>query len=103
MTYSRIVLVGILSSASAVFAQPAQQTQADDYTRYELLAPGTAKFRILYEVTATIAGAEYFFNAIRRGSVASDESVTDIATGISLELWCGISAQGCARLKGSPR
>ena len=62
-------------------AQAPRQTQADDYTRYELLAPGTAKFRILYEVTATTPGATEFYNAIRRGSVASDERVTDVATG----------------------
>lgn len=61
-----------------------RQTQADDYTRYELLAPGTAKFRILYEVTATTAGATEFFNAIRKGSVASDERVFDRMTGAPL-------------------
>src|SRR5688572_11641440 len=62
-------------------AQTPRQTQSDDYTRYELLAPGSGKFRILYEVTATTAGATEFFNPIRRGSVASDERVTDLATG----------------------
>lgn len=58
-----------------------RQTQADDYTRYELLAPGSGKFRILYEVTATTAGATEFFNAIRKGSIASDEAVYDRGTG----------------------
>lgn len=67
--------------AAPVAAQAPRQTQADDYTRYELLAPGTGRFRILYEVTATTAGATEFFNPIRRGSVASDERVTDLATG----------------------
>lgn len=62
-------------------ADAPRQTQADDYTRYELLAPGSGKFRILYEVTATTAGATEFFNAIRKGSVASDEAVYDRATG----------------------
>jgi hypothetical protein len=66
-------------------AQAPRQTQADDYTRYELLEPGTGKFRILYEVTATTAGATHFFNAIRRGSVASDERVVDLSTGRPLE------------------
>ncbi|MDA1080546.1 MAG: HEAT repeat domain-containing protein [Gemmatimonadetes bacterium] len=61
--------------------QPPRQTQADDYTRYELLAPGSGKFRILYEVTATTPGATQFFNGIRQGSVASDESVFDMMTG----------------------
>lgn len=67
--------------ASSLGAQPPRQTQSDDYTRYELLAPGSGKFRILYEVTATTPGATEFFNVIRRGSVASDERVTDLVTG----------------------
>src|ERR1035437_1953805 len=60
---------------------PSRQTEGDAYTRYELLAPGSAKFRIIYEVTATTPGAMYYFNPIRKGSVATDESVSDRATG----------------------
>jgi hypothetical protein len=67
--------------AVAQAARPAAQTESDAYTRYELLAPGSAKFRIIYEVTATTAGAAYYFNPIRKGSTASDERVTDRATG----------------------
>jgi hypothetical protein len=52
-------------------------TEADEYTRYELLAPETSQFRILYEVTAVSPGATVFFNPIRKGSVATDERVTD--------------------------
>jgi hypothetical protein len=59
----------------------AQQTETDEYTRYELLAPETASFRIYYELTATTAGAKYLYNPIRKGSAASDESVTDAMTG----------------------
>src|SRR5215470_9695667 len=66
-------------------AAPPRQTESDEYTRYELLEPGSAKFRIVYEVTATTAGATYFFNPIRKGSVASNESVSDRATGKPLE------------------
>lgn len=73
-----------LAAPIALRSQPARQTQSDDYTRYELLAPGSGKFRILYEVTATTAGASHFFNVIRRGSVASDERVTDLRTGRAL-------------------
>ncbi|HEU4787414.1 MAG TPA: hypothetical protein VFS57_08405 [Gemmatimonadaceae bacterium] len=65
--------------------RPAPQTESDAYTRYELLAPGSAKFRIIYEVTATTAGATYYFNPIRKGSVATDEHVSDRATGKPLE------------------
>src|SRR5499427_4711221 len=71
---------------------PPRQTESDEYTRYELLAPGTAKFRIIYEVTATTAGATYYFNPIRKGSVASDETVFDRATGKPLQF----ETVGCA-------
>jgi hypothetical protein len=47
------------------------QTETDEYTRYELLAPETASFKIYYEVTATTAGATSFYNPIRKGSEAS--------------------------------
>jgi hypothetical protein len=80
---SFLVLWTVVSAGA--LAQSPRQTQSDDYTRYELLAPGTGKFRILYEVTATTAGATHFFNVIRRGSVASDERVVDLATGKPLE------------------
>ena len=72
-------------AAPAVLAQTAPQTDADHYTRYELLAPGSAKFRIIYEVTATSAGATRYFNPIRRGSVATDEAVFDRMTGQPLK------------------
>jgi hypothetical protein len=61
------------------------QTETDEYTRYELLAPETASFKIYYEVTATTAGAKFFYNPIRKGSVASDESVYDAMSGKPLE------------------
>jgi hypothetical protein len=66
--------------AAAVEA-PDEPTEIDEYTRYELLAPETAQFHILYEVTAIAPGASVFFNPIRKGSVASGEKVTDRMTG----------------------
>jgi hypothetical protein len=59
----------------------ATQTETDEYTRYELLAPDSGKFRITYEVTATTPGARTFYNPIRKGSAASDEAVLDAMTG----------------------
>ncbi len=59
----------------------AQSAGADEYTRYELLAPESASFKILYDVTAVSPGARFYFNPIRKGSEASDESVVDLATG----------------------
>ena len=66
---------------------PVRGAEADAYTRYELLTPGSAKFKIIYEVTAVTPGARYYFNPIRRGSIASDESVFDRATGRPLAFW----------------
>ncbi len=74
-------LAVLVSSTISAQSAPPRQTESDAYTRYELLAPGSAKFRIIYEVTATTPGATYYFNPIRKGSVATDESVLDRATG----------------------
>ncbi len=71
----------VTSTMRAQAPTPARQTEADAYTRYELLAPGSAKFRIIYDVTATTAGATHYFNPIRAGSIATDEHVNDRATG----------------------
>jgi hypothetical protein len=68
-------LLMTLASASVT------QTEADEYTRYELLAPDTSSFKIYYEVTATTPGAQYFYNPIRKGSTASDEHVLDAMSG----------------------
>lgn len=72
------------SKDGVYFPSAVTQTEADEYTRYELLAPETSSFRITYEVTATTAGARVFYNPIRKGSVASDESVTDAMLGTPL-------------------
>ena len=63
----------------------AQNRSEDEYTRYELLAPDTASFKIVYDVTAVTPGAKFFFNPIRKGSEASDESVIDLMTGAPLK------------------
>jgi hypothetical protein len=68
------------ATVGPVGASAARQTETDEYTRYELLAPDTASFNIWYEVTATTPGANYFYNPIRKGSVASNESVIDAMT-----------------------
>jgi hypothetical protein len=66
------------------FPSAVAQTETDEYTRYELLAPETASFKIYYEVTATTAGAKFFYNPIRKGSAASEESVVDAMSGTPL-------------------
>jgi hypothetical protein len=94
---NRLVWSLVLAAPSVVLAQntaakdgiyypsaSALQTETDEYTRYELLSPETASFKIYYEVTATTAGAGFFYNPIRKGSVASDESVFDAMSGKQL-------------------
>lgn len=82
----------------------AQSEGDDEYTRYELLAPETASFRILYDVTATTPGARYFFNPIRKGSVARDESVVDLATGgpLPFEVVSGKAAREAGQINADP-
>ena len=86
--------------AVATAQAPPRQTQEDDYTRYELLGPDSAQFRIFYEVTGTTAGAPFFFNAIRKGSIATDERVVDLMTGQPLKWEVVTGAQ--ARAEGHP-
>jgi len=84
-----VAFVALLFCGAALHAQQpavptplaAQQTESDEYTRYELLAPETAAFKIYYEATATTPGAKLYFNPIRKGSTASDETVYDAMTG----------------------
>lgn len=87
---SRARMIGCQVAAAMALAAPAgaqgpRQTEQDEYTRYELLAPDTAAFKIDYEVTATTPGAKLFWNPIRKGSVASDEAVYDQMTGAPLK------------------
>jgi hypothetical protein len=77
-TFAMKLLVLLLTFAAVAPA-------ADELTVYELLAPSTHSFDIVYDVTATREGAPYFFNPIRPGSVASKERVVDRATGRPLE------------------
>jgi hypothetical protein len=81
----KFLILLFLSLGLPAAAQPPRQAEQDEYTRYELLAPDTSSFAIVYEVTATTPGATLFFNPIRKGSVASGESVSDMMTGAPLK------------------
>ena len=102
-----VMALGVVLSSAVSAAQPddtkdglyfpsaTKQTESDEYTRYELLAPGSASFRIRYEVTATTAGAKVFYNPIRKGSTATDESVSDamLGTPLHFEIVTGTEAR----------
>jgi hypothetical protein len=74
--------------------------ETDEYSLYELLDPDSARFHILYEVTAIDPGATVFFNPIRKGSEATDESVRDRSTGQALRFEVVSGAE--ARTSGLP-
>ena len=82
------ILALFASSASAQTPTPTptrSPTEQDEYTQYELLAPESASFKITYDVTAITSGAKLFWNPIRKGSVSTDETVLDVATGAPLK------------------
>lgn len=76
--------VGCAASAPHPPEAVVREARYDDYTRYELLAPETAQFKIQFETVAARAGDAAYFNPIRKGSEASDESVFDLASGKQL-------------------
>lgn len=99
-----MLLSGCGTAAISPPAPPVQQDlppqEANGYTRYELLAPGSGQFRIVYDITAVRPGATAFFNPIRKGSIASDESAVDLATGQALPL--SVVSGAAAKTGGLP-
>jgi hypothetical protein len=93
------------SPAPAALAEaPPSQSEADEYTRYELLAPETSQFRIRYEVTATTPGATVFYNPIRKGSEVSNEAVYDrlSAAPLTFDIVDGPKAKAEGYLEAEP-
>jgi len=88
-----------ISGSIVLFAQP--QTQRDSYTRYELLAPETHSFRIIYDVSATTSGAIYYYNTLRKGSEHQIDAVYDRMTGTALK-WTIVDGAH-AKTNGHPR
>lgn len=64
---------------------PAIIFAADEITVYELQAPETHQFAIIYDVTATHEGDPFYFNPIRRGAIATKERVIERSTGKELK------------------
>src|SRR4051812_23423169 len=96
MTAAALAAAWDTAAAALPAAPPPAQSEADGYTRYELLAPGSGKFRIVYEISAVAPGATAYCNPIRPGSVATEEKVSDRATGRPLR-WSVVDAAAAAR------
>jgi hypothetical protein len=76
-----------LALAAPLFAQPPQTVQ-DEYALYDLLAPDTASFRAVYDVSVTSPGATVFHDGIGAGlttAPASDDGVIDVMSGAPLK------------------
>ncbi len=101
MKHAFSLVVVLLTVVVSPTAAQAPQTQTDDYTRYELQEPGSAAFRILYDVSATTAGARFYYNTIRAGAEEEVHGVTDLHTGQPLT-WEVVDGAH-ARANGHPR
>jgi hypothetical protein len=76
-----------LTLVSTVFAQHPQSVQ-DEYAVYDLLAPESATFRTVYEVSVTTPGATVFADRIGGGlttATKADDAVVDVMTGAPLK------------------
>ena len=78
-----IALLGAWANAAdkASASPSALPQEANGHMRYELLDASSHKFAIIYDITAVRPGATAFFNPIRKGSVSTDETVIDRASG----------------------
>lgn len=79
-----LLLLTLVAGTGALAQQSETQTQADAFTRYELLDPASESFRIYYYVSAATEGATHFYNQIRPGSEPDVHGVYDRATGDKL-------------------
>jgi len=86
MMHNKILLGPILVFSLLLSASnSAQQTQTDSYTQYDLLAPDTHSFRIVYDVSGTVANAKYYWNTLRKGSEHTINKVWDLYSGKELK------------------
>jgi hypothetical protein len=85
LTPTALVVAGAFFALSTV-APHAQQLQqgaktADDYVRYDLDAPTSGSFKVMYEVSVTVQGATDYREAIPRGETVTEAHATDLMTG----------------------
>ncbi len=86
------------------FAYSQSQLSEDSYTRYELLEPATQSFRIIYHVSSTTPGLQFYYNTLRKGSGHTIGKVVDMMTGKNLE-WAvvsGVDARKAGWLEAEP-
>jgi hypothetical protein len=92
MTRTLILLFGLALALPAAHlrqgygGQAAQNRAEDEYTRYELMAPETNTFKIVFDLTAVTPGVKVFFNAIHNTTQVTELSAIDLMTGAALKI-----------------
>jgi hypothetical protein len=73
----------VVAAPSVFFAQQLQPgaKTTDEYVRYDLDAPTTGTFKVMYEVSVTVQDAKEYREAIPRGMTVIDAKATDMMTG----------------------
>jgi hypothetical protein len=77
-------LVTLLSLGQTPATVPPATTHDDEYVRYELMAPDSARFRVQFTASVVTAGARVYIMPLDRQSLPTDVRATDTATGDTL-------------------
>jgi hypothetical protein len=88
------------SEAQALLEGQVAQSDADEYTAYELLDPRSSEIDVRYEVSVTTPGATSYFNVLRPDAVVRDMRAVDLYTGE--ELVTEVVTGTVAREQGHP-
>jgi len=80
-----VIVAGLLAGVTALDAQQSTFNARDDYTEYNLLAPSSHQFHIVYYLSQRQVGAATVLNQTRSGSEGSNISVRDPRTGEPLK------------------
>lgn len=75
----------VAAALAATWPLRAQNRSEDEFTRYELLAPETSSFKIVYDVTAVSPGARFFFNPIRYKDPDPSAKILDTGEALKVE------------------
>ena len=95
MSKSRTLGAATVFVAAIMTISGAAQTgalQTDEYVRYDLSLPTTSTFRVMYEVSATTAGATTYRDPVKAGTTVTQVVATDLMTGAALNVTKGPSA-----------
>lgn len=96
-----LILLTFFLFSKPIQGQEAPQLAEDNITTYLLQSPESNQFKMIYEVSATTAGAAYYYNTLRFGNKATVSGATDLMTGDSLK-WTIVDGKHAKR-NGHPK